>query len=183
MPITTITDSISSSLATAPLTALLQQLFELVTRLSDSQYTQKPVGVVDSSVGGHVRHCLDHVRSLIDSLDTGELNYDNRRRGKMVESSCRAALEEIETLLRDLLSLDSDDLDRTLHLTILLGPTDPPLRVITSIGRELAYVLAHTVHHNALVGAMVKTLGGWLPDRFGYAPSTVKHLENKSCAR
>jgi uncharacterized damage-inducible protein DinB len=173
----------SRSVAIAPLSALLQQLLDVVTRLSDSQYTQRPVGVVDSSVGAHVRHCLDHVRSLIDAIDTGELNYDNRRRGTMVESSCGAAADQIDELLGQLQSLDDQMLDRPLNLTVLLSASDPPIRVITSVGRELAYVLAHTVHHNALVGAMVKTLGGWLPERFGYAPSTVKNMEIKSCAR
>ena len=35
-----------------PLVALLKELSEVVRRLSNSQYTQKPVGVVESSVGG-----------------------------------------------------------------------------------------------------------------------------------
>jgi uncharacterized damage-inducible protein DinB len=170
--------------AIAPLRALLQQLFDVVMGLADAQYTQKPVGVIESSVGGHVRHCLDHVRSLLDAIDTGELNYDHRQRGTQVESCSRAATEQIDELLGELDSLDVDVLDRPLVLTTLLAPNDPPVRVVTSVGRELAYVLAHTVHHNALVGAMVKTLGGWLPERFGYAPSTIKNLEHKSaCAR
>jgi len=174
----------STPSAIAPLTALLSQLSDVVARLSATSYTQKPVGVIDSSVGGHVRHCLDHVRSLLDAIDTGELNYDHRQRGTAVESSCIAATDQIDQLLRELDALDSDVLDRPLMLSTLLSPADPPIRVITSVGRELAYVLAHTVHHNALVGAMVKTLGGWLPERFGYAPSTIKNLEHKAiCAR
>jgi uncharacterized damage-inducible protein DinB len=54
-----------------------------------------------------------------------------------------------------------------------------PVEVDTSIGRELAYVLSHTIHHNAIIGAMVKTLGGALPQRFGYAPSTIRHAEGR----
>jgi len=83
----------STPSAIAPLTALLSQLSDVVARLSATSYTQKPVGVIDSSVGGHVRHCLDHVRSLLDAIDTGELNYDHRQRGTAVESSCIAATE------------------------------------------------------------------------------------------
>lgn len=173
-----------TSSAIAPLSALLQQLFDVVMRLSDVQYTQKPVGVIESSVGGHVRHCLDHVRALLDAIEIGELNYDHRQRGIAVESSVSGAADQIEQLMRELELLDDDVLDRAIVLTTLLAPGDPPIRVNTSVGRELAYVLAHTVHHNALVGAMVKTLGGWLPERFGYAPSTIKNLEHKvACAR
>jgi len=177
------TASQNSSVST-PLIGLLHQLADVVARLPDSQYTQKPVGVIDSSVGGHVRHCLDHVRSLLDSTGSGELNYDQRQLGTSIERSGRGAAEHIDELLRELEELDDDVLDHPLNLTVLLSPDDPPIRVMTSVGREMAYVLAHTVHHNALVGAMVKTLGGWLPERFGYAPSTIKNLENsRSCAR
>jgi uncharacterized damage-inducible protein DinB len=174
----------STSSAIAPLSALLHHLFDVVMRLSDAQYTQKPVGVIESSVGGHVRHCLDHVRAVLDAIDTGELNYDVRQRGTAVESSVRGAADQIDQLMCELELLDDDVLSRTIVLATLLAPDDPPICVNTSVGRELAYVLAHTVHHNALVGAMVKTLGGWLPERFGYAPSTIKNLErNVACVR
>ena len=53
--------------AALPLIRLLEQLADVIGRLTESQYAQKPVGVVESSVGGHVRHCLDHVRALIDA--------------------------------------------------------------------------------------------------------------------
>ena len=59
------------SRATGPLIRLLRQLSIVVGKLTDSQYTQKPVGVVESSVGGHVRHCLDHVRSLLLAVEPG----------------------------------------------------------------------------------------------------------------
>ena len=50
----------------------------------------------------------------------------------------------------------------------------------STVGRELAYVLSHTIHHNAIIGSMVKALGGVLPERFGYAPSTVRHAHLQS---
>jgi hypothetical protein len=51
------------------------------------------------------------------------------------------------------------------------------------VGRELAFVLSHTVHHNALIAVMALTLGVSIPDRFGYAPSTIAHLEKVACAQ
>jgi len=174
----------TQTVAALPLIALLEELTEVIARLPDSQYAQKPVGVVESSVGGHVRHCLDHVKALIDAVVTGELNYDDRRRGTLVESSPRIACETIDMLIRELCAISEDDLDQPITLTALLCPEEPAVRVQSSIGRELVYVIAHTVHHNALIGAMVKTLGGWLPPRFGYAPSTLKHLaEHGTCAQ
>src|SRR4051794_30311839 len=80
--------------ATQPLVALLRQLGSVVASLEDAQYTQRPVGVVDSSVGGHVRHCLDHVRTLISGIESGTIDYDQRRRGTPVETSRCCALAE-----------------------------------------------------------------------------------------
>ena len=67
-----------------------------------------------------------------------------------------------------------------LRLNVLMHADAPPLEVISSVGREMAYALSHTIHHNALIGAMVKTLKGWLPQRFGYAPATIR---NQACVR
>lgn len=160
---------------TQPLIALLQQLADVIDRLDDGQYVQKPVGVVPSSVGGHVRHCLDHVRSLLEAIDTGRLNYDTRQRGTPIETDRQAVAEAVGQFVADLSLLADRVIDRDMDLTVTMSPEAEPLQVRTTVGREMAYVLAHTVHHNALIGAMVKTLGGWLPDQFGYAPSTIRH--------
>jgi len=65
----------------------------------------------------------------------------------------------------------------------MLGSELAPVEVETTVGRELAFVLSHTVHHNALIAVMAKTLGVPVPERFGYAPSTIVHLEKTACAR
>jgi uncharacterized damage-inducible protein DinB len=168
-----------------PLIQLLRQLGEVVNRLRDAHYVQKPVGVIESSVGGHVRHCLDHVRSLLTAIETGHLNYDHRERGTQVESSRRCAAEQTETLAAALARLPESVLGRPLTVSVTMSGGDEPIEVESSVGRELAFVLSHTIHHNAIVNAMVRTLGGWVPERFGYAPSTVEHMERTAaaCAR
>lgn len=169
-------DRLSS--ATRPLIHVLKQLAEVIERLGDSQYTQKPVGVVQSSLGAHVRHCLDHVRALLAAFESGDLNYDDRRRGTPVEASRCCALAEVDELVAELRALPAGSLDHPISMSILFDGDGEPVEVQTSFGRELAYTLSHTIHHNALMAAMVATLGGWLPERFGYAPSTVKHLKS-----
>jgi uncharacterized damage-inducible protein DinB len=160
-----------------PLALLMRQLSCVVEDLSDAQYAQKPVGVVESSIGAHVRHCTDHVVALLVAIDAGALDYDHRERGTAIETSRRAALWQLERIA-------PEDLDRPVLLSVTLAAGQEPLRVVSSVGRELAYVVSHTIHHNALVAAMVRTLGGALPERFGYAPSTVTYLETRvQCAR
>ena len=84
----------------------------------------------------------------------------------------------LRSLRNRLALLPEDVLEQPLEMSVLLTSDGAPLRVRTTVGREFAYVLSHTIHHNALIGTMVKILGGWLPERFGYAPSTVAHLDN-----
>jgi uncharacterized damage-inducible protein DinB len=169
--------------ATEPLARLIEELAGVVAALDDQKYVRKPVGVVPGSVGGHVRHCLDHVRALLLAAETGHLDYDRRERGTPVESSRPAALEAAAECAARLRRLAPGVLDRTLRVDVLLTADGLPHVFRSSVGRELAYVLSHTIHHNAILGAMVKTLGGELPERFGYAPSTIAHTKSAACAR
>ena len=168
----------------APLTQLLRQLASVIESLSDSQYTQKPVGVIESSVGGHVRHCLDHVQSLLSAVKTGHLDYDRRQRGTPVETLRFSAMQLIDDLIESLHELPRFVFIRPITVSVSMSSDDEPVSVLSSVGREMAYVLAHTIHHNAILGAMVKTLGGEVPERFGYAPSTIKNIKTmeRRCA-
>src|SRR6516225_10431313 len=90
--------------AILPIIAVLRQLADVIRAMTDEQYRRKPVGVVSSNVGGHVRHCLDHVEALLAGLEEGELSYDHRQRGTEVETSREAALDAIRRQERQLLA-------------------------------------------------------------------------------
>jgi len=169
--------------AANPLIVLLHQLSEVIENLTDRQYAMKPVGIVDSSIGGHVRHCLDHVSSFLDAVDTGNLNYDHRRRNTSIETSRSAALARVDELIAQLRDLRSDFVDQSCTLQILLSPDEPPISVNTTLGRELAYAVSHTIHHNALIDIMLRILGHAPPAGFGYAPSTIAHERRRQCAQ
>jgi uncharacterized damage-inducible protein DinB len=164
-----------------PLIVVLDQLYDVIDRLGDEQYARKPIGVITSSVGAHVRHCLDHVRELLRGAHGRELDYDRRERGTEVETRRAAALELIAYLRRQLSELDASD--RPIRVSTMLASDQPPVVVQSSVAREVAFVLSHTIHHHALIGVMVKLLGGWLPETFGYAPSTVAHQANAAKGR
>jgi uncharacterized damage-inducible protein DinB len=169
--------------AILPIIAVLRQLADVIRAMSDEQYTRKPVGVVSSNVGGHVRHCLDHVEALLAGIARGEVDYDRRQRGTEVETSREAALDVIRRQERQLLTFPRHSECWPLRLSALVSSCLPPTETETTVGRELAFVLSHTVHHNALIAVMALILGVPVPDRFGYAPSTIAHLEKTACAR
>jgi uncharacterized damage-inducible protein DinB len=169
--------------ALEPLIAVLQQVVELIEDLSDEQYARKPVGVVASSIGGHVRHNLDHIESLLNGIQRGLIDYDARQRGTDVETSRQAALAKIERLACRLYALRWESVRKPLRLSMLVDPLSRPVLVLTSVERELAFVMSHTIHHNSLIGVIAQLMGVALPNYFGYAPSTIAHREARQCAR
>ena len=178
-----VTEISSTPPAALALIAVFEQLADLLLVTGDDQYTQSPVGVVTSSLGGHFRHNLDHVESLLGAMETGLLNYDHRERGTSIESSRLTALQAIRRLQRELLDLDEDDLDQALELNALVDSSHAGVTMETTVARELAFVLSHTIHHNAIIGVMAKLLEIPLPSRFGYAPSTIAYQEKRACVR
>jgi uncharacterized damage-inducible protein DinB len=165
------------------LLAVLGQLRQLLLRMTDEQYVTNPADVISSSVGGHVRHCLDHVESLLSGVDTGELNYDHRQRGTDVETCRPAALRALVVLEAAVQKIARLPASYPLQLEVLLASNGPSVVVDTSLGRELVFVMSHTIHHNALIGVIARRLGVRVPERFGYAPSTLSFMDNKRCAR
>src|SRR5436853_210187 len=78
----------------------LQQGEALLTAISDETYTRKVPIAFNASIGGHYRHCVDHFRSLLDSATAGDVNYDHRERGTLVENDRFAAMN-VTRELRD----------------------------------------------------------------------------------
>lgn len=170
------------ALLTAPIVQLLDELAQVIAALSDAQYVHRPMSVIPSHIGGHVRHSLDHVQALLAATATGRLNFDHRERGTAIETSRGAALEAIEKLIGDLRSLHPLVLEVPMTLHMMMHADARPVELSTTFTREAGFVLSHTIHHNAIISAMVKTLGGWLPPHFGYAPSTIDYQGKSSCA-
>ena len=167
----------------AALAAALRQVHELIAGMTDEQYTRKPGGALASSIGGHVRHNLDHVAGLLAGLPGGTVNYDRRERGTPVETDRRAAAAAACRLERDLARVDWDGLPGAVRLTVLPSPDRPPVELLTTPDRELAFVLSHTIHHNALIAVIAAAVGAAVPPGFGYAPATVAYQRGRPCAR
>ena len=153
------------------LQAHLHSLGMLVESLGEHTYRAAP-RASSGSAGEHVRHCLDHARALIAGMAARQMSYDSRLRGTAVETDPRAAGEEIDRLCAALDQLNTDDMSTWLTLETQTHRGAPPIRVETTIGRELAFVAQHTIHHCATLAVLLEGMGIAVPERFGYAPST-----------
>ena len=149
----------------------LEGLRDLLVRIPADSYRVTPAKV-SGSVGAHVRHCLDHATALLSYSAGGELTYDSRLRGTDVEMDVRAAIGEIKRLHLALSDLDPSCLDQPIVLRSIMQREGGSVFVKTTLGRELAFVTQHTIHHCAIIGLLLEQVGVSVPRLFGYAPST-----------
>ena len=166
-----------------PLAALLQQMRSMIERMDDDTYVAPPPGRTSSGVGGHVRHCLDHVGALVNATRSGVVEYDRRRRGTDVESRRLAAIDQIAQLTERLAGLDTSMLDEPLLVETQIDPSGAMILTRSSVCREVAFVISHTIHHNAIVAQLLAGRAVTLDARFGLAPATPIESAVAVCAR
>jgi hypothetical protein len=153
----------------------------LLSRLTDADFVRKLPVAFDAAIGSHYRHCLDHFQILLDAAKEGDLNYDERERGTLVENDRFAALNATRELRAGFEHLDPALLARPLTVTCKTSYTTADSQTSPStVGREIMYSVAHAVHHYALIGFMAGVMKLTLPPGFGIAPSTLKHQQEEA---
>jgi len=173
--------------------------------LATKQFT-KVCPYVGASIGQHYRHSLDHIElaALVaqqqldrDRSDVApELHYDLRVRGGTLESDLQLCRERIVNIVDVFESLQqttttNDNNVNTTQLTNepikayfnLSSTSNDELPLPTTIGRELGFVIHHSIHHMAMCKVIalhtLKLREDELPVGFGKAPSTLLFDKNK----
>jgi len=155
--------------------SLLERTAALLEDLEPDTYATVDARCLGGSIGGHTRHCVEFYQGFLAGLEGGRIDYDARARDARIENELAhaiAALRRTAAHLRQAATTQD-----TMHL----------LRVIenhtgkdtdwsaTSVGRELRFLLSHTVHHCALIAILLRLRGREVPEGFGIAPSTLRH--------
>jgi hypothetical protein len=156
---------------------VLEQLKEEIIDLDDEIYTKKCKNVMDSSIGQHVRHSLDHFNKLV--FPAGPIvNYDIRQRKIPVETSVQAAVSLVSLLCQELAKMS--DLDKTIDVEVMLNAAGEQAKLKSTFRRELWFVCHHAVHHNAMIRMILEIYSMPIKDgSFGYAPSTANFRKIK----
>jgi uncharacterized damage-inducible protein DinB len=157
--------------AFAALASTLDQLADAVQLVTPDEYSRRDLKA-SGSIGAHVRHCLDHVTAFERGIATGELCYDHRERDTVVERDPMLGVSRLRRTVLRLGGIGDYLLDRPMLLTATIADEGTTVRVATSVGRELAFVVSHTIHHNALVAVLMERMRLEVPARFGVAPTT-----------
>jgi uncharacterized damage-inducible protein DinB len=155
------------------LSRLLTEMAHAIAQLTRAEFAESGVSGVSGSIGGHVRHCLDHVLTFERGLETGLVDYDTRRRQTTVEGDRELAVLSLTAAATRLERHTGLALGQPLVVRSVLSRGGPTMEYRSSVARELAFVISHTIHHGAQIALLAHRIGaGRLPDRFGVAPAT-----------
>jgi hypothetical protein len=162
---------------------ILDDLNQVIDDISSEDY-KRPVPVLNgSTIGQHVRHILEFFLCLNDGYFWGVVNYDNRKRNRLIEESKDAAMIYIRKILE---AVRIYHLEHGLYLELSYDEEgEGNVQIYTNYQRELAYNIEHSVHHMALIRIGIKEIAMYvqLPENFGVAVSTVRHQQNRTIAQ
>lgn len=153
----------------------------LLSQLGGERYATRVPLCYNASVGGHMRHIIEHYQSFLAGVETGEIDYEKRARDPMIEGNSDYARDVLEAIADRLTELSG----RLLNIDLrLCAETTEGVVTGTSALRELEFLLSHTIHHYALVAVMARLQGYEPAAGFGVAPSTLKFQQSQAaCAR
>ena len=164
---------------TRPIEENLIEIKNLIQDLDDSQYDLKLENLSGATIGQHVRHILEFYQCLLNVKAKDVICYDARKRDMRIETDRPFASDIVEELLDLLVQVKED------RSIVLKGnystANNNEINLSTSLFRELAYTLEHSIHHQAIIKVGMKSMHGdeILVENFGIAPSTIRHTRGQ----
>ena len=159
----------------------LEQGVSLLVSITDEQYSFNNGRYFKSGIGRHFRHIIEHYLSLINGY-TDKVNYDERERDLRLETDRKFTISTLRTIIDsiEIFENNSDLIEKQIEVMSneCIGIDNSPWSIST-VRRELQFLVSHTVHHYALIALILKTVDVSVPEEFGIAPSTLKHELNK----
>lgn len=161
----------------------LSQGLRLIDRLDDETWVAGMGAGFRGGIGSQLRHCLDFFDCFLRGLPGGRIDYSDRRRDPDVERDRGHASARVRETIGRLELLEDLDLDAALRVKSDESTLDGVLDAWSdsSVRRELQFLVSHTIHHYALIVALLARHGDELPEGFadfGVAPSTLRHWKD-----
>ncbi len=152
----------------------LGELKAVLEIIDDSEFTAK-TAPFQGTPGMHCRHIIQHYQNLFTGLQQGNICYDNRSRQSLLETDRTYALDALQQELTALTSLREPSIATpplTLKVKVHCDSDDADISQSTTLVRELLFLQSHTIHHLALLRAMLVQMGFTIPEQTGIAPAT-----------
>ena len=159
----------------------LDQGLELLEALDDHLYCACD-DHGHACVGAHLRHVLDCYRCFLKGIDDGEatVDYDARERNPDLEKDPRIARQSIQEVRAALEQLPDSQRQQQVRVRVDAAAWNEDAWTLSTVGRELQFLLSHTVHHYALIAMTLRGVGFEPGAGFGVAPSTLEYRDTIS---
>jgi len=156
----------TSSLSIKELICLLEQL------QNSRHYCQPIISLSNSTIGQHTRHIIELYQCLLAGYGPATVNYDKRKRDKILETEVAPAISALEKINEQLQKENKE-------IEVVCEMEDMRVSLSSSYYREVYYNLEHCIHHQALIKvALVEMKINIVSDQFGVAPSTTRYRKN-----
>lgn len=166
-------EAVSPALQTRRLLAFNRELLDQALGLV-AAHEGPGAPIYAGPVGAHLRHVIEHYEALLLRAEGAAVAYDHRARDRQLERCTLLARQRLAALSQVLAAADESTLQRAVLVRGLGGTAGEfEFAVSSSVGRELAFVASHAVHHFALLHAHCVQHGIRLGQDFGKAPATV----------
>ena len=155
---------------------MLADLAAHIDRVPPELWGSRGRSLGPATLGQHARHCLDHAAALVRGVAEGVVDYDRRERSTRTESDpthAAVVARELAAAFEDL--VDRVAPERALEVHAACGTDHEECAQPSSFGRELQFLVSHTVHHLAMIAAICREHGVAVAADFGVAPSTLRH--------
>ncbi len=153
----------------------LDALADLLTQLSDKDYSNPCRELSNATIGEHTRHIIEMFQCLQSQYDSGIVNYDKRARNKDIQTKTDFAIEEIKAI-----KVGLDKPNKTIELQQIIDGES--INITSNYFRELLYNLEHCVHHQALIKvALLRCDHVQIDQNFGVARATIEY--RNQCAQ
>jgi len=160
------------SLKTANL-QILSQLEEVLEQLHAQDFSM-PLDILSgNTIGMHVRHVVELYLEFFTGMAEGEINYDKRKRNLTLQEDLETAIWALKDVKTQVKALQNE----TALLVKSCFVDSEIIQLPSSLSRELAYNLEHSIHHMAILQICFKQYFTKLilPVHFGVANSTIQY--------
>ena len=145
----------------------------MISILQPSLYGQCCDELFSSSIGQHIRHCIEHYDELFMAYDEKRVvRYHARPRNMEVETDSTVAASRLRFICNQLDRIGSKNTSLKVADNDIAEPSK------SSLSRELEFLASHTVHHFALITVIANKFEINVPENFGIAPATLKYRES-----
>jgi hypothetical protein len=162
--------------------ALIDQGVRLLETFPEDVFTARSPATLGASIGGHLRHNLDHYACFVRGLTEGRIDYDDRERAPEIETKPAAAIAALRRAAEALRAVPGEALDRAVEVRMDTGESEERPWTRSTVRRELQFLLSHTVHHYALIAMICHRHERAVEEDFGVAPSTIKFRRRAAAA-